>query len=186
MSSSIFKTQSLRFAGSSDMWTETNMVLEAGAVGAELDTGKVKFGDGVSGWTALPYVGASATPTQTFATVATTGSYHDLINLPTTFVPPIASASTLGGVIPKNGLTVDAAGNLSANVVSVAGKTGAVSLVVTDVVGAASTAYVDSSVAAVPRFTSQNAMQAGTWTDAQALQDFNSLIGQLKAAGILH
>jgi len=37
-----------------DFQTE-NPVLESGGVGAEIDTGKYKFGDGVTAWNDLPY-----------------------------------------------------------------------------------------------------------------------------------
>jgi hypothetical protein len=51
----------------------------------------------------------------TFATVATTGSYTDLLNTPTPYSLPIASSSSLGGVMVGNGLVVDENGVLSIN-----------------------------------------------------------------------
>lgn len=36
-------------------WTSTNPTLMIGEAGYETDTGKVKFGDGVTAWTGLPY-----------------------------------------------------------------------------------------------------------------------------------
>jgi hypothetical protein len=64
------------------------------------------------------------------ATVAFSGSYTDLINTPTSsnYQLPVASSSVLGGVMVQSGLTVDSNGNLSANVTSVQGQTGAVSI----------------------------------------------------------
>lgn len=52
---------------------------------------------------------------------------------------PAATSTTLGGVIipSGSGLTINASGDLAANVLSVAGRTGAVTLTVTDVSGAA-------------------------------------------------
>lgn len=69
------------------------------------------------------------------AAVASTGNYNDLINKPTggNYTLPPASSSVLGGVKPSTGLTVAGDGTLTANVQSVAGKTGAVTLVSTDV-----------------------------------------------------
>lgn len=51
----------------------------------------------------------------------------------TAYSLPAATTSTLGGVIVSTGLSIDGAGHLSANVTSVAGKTGAVTLTVSDV-----------------------------------------------------
>jgi hypothetical protein len=66
----------------------------------------------------------------TFANVAFSGSYTDLINTPTSgdYQLPVASSTVLGGVMVQSGLTVDSNGNLSANVTSVQGQTGAVSI----------------------------------------------------------
>jgi len=67
--------------------------------------------------------------------VAVTGNYNDLINKPTggNYTLPPASSSVLGGVKPSTGLTVDGSGVLTANVQSVAGRTGVITLLSTDV-----------------------------------------------------
>ena len=44
--------------GSAAEWTVTNPVLLAGELGYETDTTRLKFGDGGSQWTSLPYVGS--------------------------------------------------------------------------------------------------------------------------------
>lgn len=92
------------------------------------------------------------------AAVASTGNYNDLINKPTggNYTLPPASSSVLGGVKPSTGLTVAGDGTLTANVQSVAGKTGAVTLVSTDVgiptdllsgpSGSVATKYLPSSI----------------------------------------
>lgn len=73
------------------------------------------------------------------ATVATTGSYNDLLNKPdiqAQYVLPVATATVLGGVmIPaSSGLAIDGSGNLTnAGVTSVNTRTGAVTLTATDV-----------------------------------------------------
>src|SRR6185295_3405548 len=36
-------------------WTSTNPVLAAGEPGLESDTARIKFGDGTTAWSALPY-----------------------------------------------------------------------------------------------------------------------------------
>ena len=75
-----------------------------------------------------------------FATVATSGSYNDLIDKPTitTYVLPVATASILGGVKQGSGVAIGTDGTLSASVISVAGsdgtaKTGAVVITRSDI-----------------------------------------------------
>lgn len=46
--------------GTSDALSRTNPVLLAGELGFETDTGKFKFGDGVTRWTGLKYAAAKA------------------------------------------------------------------------------------------------------------------------------
>ena len=43
--------------GTSSTWTKNNPLLLAGEPGYELDTHKVKIGDGTSYWKDLPYIG---------------------------------------------------------------------------------------------------------------------------------
>jgi hypothetical protein len=47
--------------GTAARWTELNPILEAGRPGCELDTGRMKFGDGVKKWSDLPYVSGGGT-----------------------------------------------------------------------------------------------------------------------------
>ena len=42
--------------GLAETWEKNNPVLKPGEPGFELDTGKLKFGDGVSNWKTLPYI----------------------------------------------------------------------------------------------------------------------------------
>ena len=44
--------------GLSEKWIELNPILSAGEPGCELDTGKLKIGNGETAWVDLPYVGA--------------------------------------------------------------------------------------------------------------------------------
>jgi hypothetical protein len=97
----------------------------------------------VSGAAPLASPALTGTPTGPTATVgtnntqlATTAFVQAAI---TGFDLPPATATTLGGVIipAGSGLTVNGSGDLSANVLSVAGRTGAVVLAVADVSGAA-------------------------------------------------
>lgn len=43
--------------GTAAEWTQRNPTLLAGEAGYETDTNRLKFGDGVRAWSALPYVG---------------------------------------------------------------------------------------------------------------------------------
>lgn len=71
------------------------------------------------------------------ATVATTGSYNDLLdkpNISSQYVLPAATTTALGGVIVSTGLAVDASGHLTnAGVLSINTRSGAVTLSATDV-----------------------------------------------------
>ena len=83
---------------------------------------------------------ADLTGTPTLATVATSGSYNDLTDKPAAYALPIATDAVLGGVKDGSGVTIAADGTLSADVLSVAGKTGAVTLVAADIGGLATVA----------------------------------------------
>jgi hypothetical protein len=43
--------------GKSSSWTTLNPVLSPGEPGFEIDTGKVKIGNGIDEWVELPYLG---------------------------------------------------------------------------------------------------------------------------------
>lgn len=62
--------------GTAALWTSTNPTLADGMIGYETDTGKFKFGDGVTAWTSLSYRGGAstlATLTDVTITAAATG-----------------------------------------------------------------------------------------------------------------
>ena len=42
--------------GSSSAWSEQNLILGPGEPGFELDTGKLKVGNGITPWNELPYI----------------------------------------------------------------------------------------------------------------------------------
>ncbi len=48
--------------GQSQSWTEQNIVLGPGEPGFELDTGKLKIGNGTTAWNDLPYINSSSNP----------------------------------------------------------------------------------------------------------------------------
>ena len=47
--------------GNSDVWGQINPKLSAGEPGYELDTHRLKIGDGEKTWNELPYIGGSST-----------------------------------------------------------------------------------------------------------------------------
>lgn len=55
-------------------WTAANPVLDAGELGAETDTGRLKIGDGATAWTSLPYVGIRDSLIVTVGAVASLGN----------------------------------------------------------------------------------------------------------------
>lgn len=48
--------------GTAAEWTSSDPTLAAGEPGAEIDTGKLKIGDGSTAWSSLPYVGGPVAP----------------------------------------------------------------------------------------------------------------------------
>lgn len=60
--------------GTAAAWTSANPILLNGEMGLETDTGKFKFGDGATAWTALAYSGGG-TPPSAIAFNPQTASY---------------------------------------------------------------------------------------------------------------
>jgi len=73
-------------------WTSVDPVLAQGEPGLETDTGKIKYGDGVSAWSALPYFAGDG------------GSAYTL---------PVATDAVLGGVKIGSGVSVAGDGTIS-------------------------------------------------------------------------
>jgi hypothetical protein len=84
-------------------------------------------------FTGLP-LAPTASPGTNTTQIATTAFVQAAVSGATL---PIATTSTLGGVIVSSGLAINGSGDLSANVLTVAGRTGNVVLAVADVSGAA-------------------------------------------------
>ena len=57
MATTVIKTTFQLKRGSADRWVELNLVLAAGEPGFEIDTNRLKIGDGKTPWTQLPYIG---------------------------------------------------------------------------------------------------------------------------------
>ena len=94
-------------------WTAVSTVATSGRY-ADLSGAPVLATVATSGG----YADLSGAPV--LATVATTGSYNDLSSKPTTFAPPIASDTILGGIKIGTGLSIDA----STGVVTASGVSG--------------------------------------------------------------
>ena len=59
--------------GNASVWTSTNPILTAGEIGIELDTKRVKVGDGTTAWNSLPYSAPKASYQTTSPTNPITG-----------------------------------------------------------------------------------------------------------------
>ncbi|NBW14551.1 MAG: hypothetical protein EBR82_41785 [Caulobacteraceae bacterium] len=132
------------------------------------------------------------------ATVATTGSYNDLTNkpsIPSAYSLPDATTTTKGGVIVGSGLSVST-GTVSANVTSVAGRTGAVTIASTDVSGLGSLATQSSvaysSLAGVPSTFTPSAhvhsaadITSGTLSDSRLSANVPLLVSGLLPSTVL-
>lgn len=79
--------------GTAAQWTAANPVLAQGEPGVESDTGKMKFGNGVTAWLALPYA-SKGDPGP--AGVADDASVEDLITTPGTATATALNATYVG------------------------------------------------------------------------------------------
>ena len=80
--------------GSYTLPTATTTVLggvKVDGTSITITSGIISAASGAPAWSAI-------TGKPTFATVATSGLYTDLTSIPTTFTPPIATTTVLGGV----------------------------------------------------------------------------------------
>jgi hypothetical protein len=101
----IFNGTLLLKQGTSADWTAANSILKLGEPGFEVDTGKLKIGDGTSVWSALAYIGGGSTAT-TDAGALTTGILADArLSTATT-----AALSKAGTAVQPAGLTKAAVG----------------------------------------------------------------------------
>ena len=139
-----------------------NPILAAGEPGLEIDTGKIKYGNGTSAWNDLPYSGGGASSGgvssvagRTGDIVLSSGDITDFNTAASAAAPVQSVAGRTGSVVLSNtdisGFNTAASaaapvqsvngqtGNVTVNVPvqSVAGRTGNVTLNVADVTGAA-------------------------------------------------
>src|ERR1044072_9258260 len=96
--------------GNAADWTSSNPVLQEGEPGVEIDTGKVKFGNGMARWSDLPYSGASIPPVWG----AVTGTISDQSDLQTVLdskqgtlgYTPVPDTRTVNGHALSGNVTV--------------------------------------------------------------------------------
>ncbi|MCM3724900.1 exo-alpha-sialidase [Neobacillus cucumis] len=101
-------------------------VLSEGEFGFCLDTKELYIGTAGGNVLVNNFSWANISGKPSFSTVATTGSYNDLLNkplIPSAYTLPKASTTTLGGVKVGNGITVGSDGTIS-----VSGSTGRTAL----------------------------------------------------------
>ena len=78
MATEILTTFQLK-RGTAERWKEVNPILKQGEPGFEIDTGKMKIGDGIRTWIELEYIGGNIDPSQPFELYG--GSATDNITL---------------------------------------------------------------------------------------------------------
>jgi len=83
--------------GTAAAWTASNLVLTAGEMGVETDTGKFKVGDGTTAWNSLSYSSGPTGPTGPIGPTGPTGS--------TGPTGPTGAASTVTGPTGSTGPT---------------------------------------------------------------------------------
>ena len=102
-------------------WFDTNPVLASGELGYEVDTGKLKIGDGITLWNDLAYFDDQVTVYSDITGAPTLLSeftndvgYITLSDLPDPYVLPTATDVRLGGIKVGANLTVEEDGTLNA------------------------------------------------------------------------
>ena len=140
--------------GTATAWTTADPTLAAGEGGLETDTGKIKYGDGTSLWSALPYIGdGGSASTLSGASLSTDGTFaanSDTL-IPSqkavkTYVDNVVTGlwddrgnfSAAGGTFPTTGGSGTAGAVLKGDIwtISVAGTLGGVAVAVGDTIRA--------------------------------------------------
>jgi len=96
------KTIQLR-RGTANQWTTANPILAAGEAGYETDTKKLKYGDGTSNWTSLPYFNPQTISLTGDVTGSGTGS----------FTATLANSGATAGSYSGADITIDAKGRVT-------------------------------------------------------------------------
>ena len=101
-------------------WSSKNPILSKGEMGVEINTGRFKFGDGVTAWSDIKkYGGVVVAGSSNNGNILIDGAETIVYTL------PVADATNLGGVKSSTGVnnvTINSAGFMSVNYVSTADK----------------------------------------------------------------
>lgn len=84
--------------GQSAAWTRVNPILEPGEPGFELDTGKLKIGDGSTNWNDLKYFGGEANLSVDGKSLVLSGSNLELYGFSAASAGQIPSKGTTGSL----------------------------------------------------------------------------------------
>jgi hypothetical protein len=140
--------------GTASQWTSANPVLAVGEPGVETDTGKVKYGDGSTAWTSLPYGGG---PSAVSSVVGQTGTV--------TGTQIVADSTVAAALNAKASLASPALTGTPTAPTPTAG---------TNTTQIATTAFVSTAVAGVSggtQFTSVLGKTTGTVTGSDVIAD---------------
>ena len=156
--------------GTAAAWTASNLVLTAGEMGVETDTGKFKVGDGTTAWNSLSYSSGPTGPTGPTGSTGSTGPTGAASTVtgptggtgptgPTGSTGPTGAASTVTGPTGGTGPTGPSGGPTGpTGATGSTGPTGAASTVTgpTGASGNWSTAQTISTVAGTTRTISSS------------------------------
>lgn len=104
--------------GTAAAWTAADPTLAQGEPGYETDTGQIKYGDGTTAWSGLPYAGAGG-PTPTLAEVLFAGNDADGTDILNMGSGTTANGLTLEGPLTLNNQSIDMGGGSIANAVGI-------------------------------------------------------------------
>lgn len=147
--------------GSAVQWEAANPVLEPAEVGRELDTGRIKFGDGVTPWNDLPYFTAQVTPGTLTAAEVIFGPAAGLVSSEVQ-----AAIVELAGKLADEGDARDAADDLlyDALVAEVAGRAAADADLASDIAGGIGAVAANLATETVARLAADSTESAARIT----------------------
>lgn len=128
-------------------WTSENPILDDGELGAELDTGRLKFGNGADAWAALPYVDDAAGGGVTPPTIRDKASQYTNNTSTTALAVTIPATAVAGDLLVFFGAGGGASGAITGGNVSSAGWSIAQAVTGTNLQGAIAVAIATATSA---------------------------------------